>query len=100
VCSVAQVKPFAVENQQWISIWLGIDPDCLEARYLPSAVQISEVGDAAVYLLMPELASAGNECEAWFLASWRGTAVRYQSSWDLIQADHATFKDLEELGEV
>jgi hypothetical protein len=100
VWSVEQIEPFAVENQEWIDIWREVDVESPEAHYLPSAIQISEVGDAAVYLLMPELASDGNECEAWFLASWRGTAVRYQSFWDLIQAEYATFKNIEELGEV
>jgi hypothetical protein len=93
-----QVKPFAVENQEWIDIWRDTDPDCPEARYLPSAVQISEVGDAAVRLLIPELKAGDNECEAWFLASWRGTAVRYPSFWELMQAEYVTFKNIEKLG--
>ena len=96
--SAKQIKPFAVENQEWIDIWHYTDPDCPEARYLPSAVQISEVGDAAVYLLIPELASGNEECEAWLLASWMGTAVRYKSYGDLMQAEYATFKDVEKLG--
>jgi hypothetical protein len=100
VWSAEQVKPFASEIQEWIDIWREVDPNCPEARYLPSAVQISGVGDAAVYLLMPELASGENECEAWFLASWKGTAVRYDSFWDLMQAEYGTFKDLEKLGEL
>jgi SMI1/KNR4 family protein SUKH-1/HEAT repeat protein len=95
-----QIKPFAVENQEWIDIWREVDAESPEARYLPSAVQISEVGDAAVYLLMPELASEDNECEAWFLASWQGTAVRYKSFWDLMQAEYTSFKNMEKLGEI
>jgi hypothetical protein len=93
-----QMKPFAFENQEWIDIWRDTDPDCPEARYLPSAIQISAVGDAAVYLLIPELASGNDECEAWLLASWRGTAVRYESFWDLMQAEYATFKNIEKRG--
>jgi hypothetical protein len=93
--SAKQIKPFAVENQEWIDIWHDTDPDCPEARYLPSAVQISEVGDAAVYLLMPDLTTADGECEAWVLASWQGTAVRYQSFWELMQAEYESFKRLE-----
>lgn len=100
VWSVEQVKSFAIENQEWIDIWRDTDPDCPEARYLPSAVQISEVGDAAVYLLMPELASGNGECEVRLLASWRGTAVRYDSFWDLMQAEYATFKSIEHPGKI
>jgi hypothetical protein len=100
VWPVEHVKQFAVENQEWIDIWHEVDPDSPEGRHLPSAVQISEVGDAAVYLLLPELASAGAEYEAWFLSSWRGTAVRYESFWDLIQAEYGTFKNIVALGEI
>jgi hypothetical protein len=92
------IKPFTIENQEVIDIWRDSGPDCPEARYLPSAIQVSEIGDAAVYLLMPDLASREKEYEAWFLASWRETAVRHESFWDLMQAEHATFKDIEKLG--
>jgi hypothetical protein len=93
VWSPEQVKSFAPENQEWIDIWRDIDPDCQEARYLRSAVQISEVGDAAVYLLMPELTSVDGEWEAWFLSSWRGTTLRYSSYWELMQAEYQTFRE-------
>jgi len=98
VWPVEQIKPFSVNNQEWIDIWLDVDSESLEARYLPSAVQISEVGDAAVLLLIPELPSHDGEWEGWFLSSWRGIAVRYPSFWDLMQAEYATFKNIEKLG--
>jgi cell wall assembly regulator SMI1 len=41
VWTAEQVKPFAIENQEWIDIWRDIDPDCPEARYLPSARGVS-----------------------------------------------------------
>jgi hypothetical protein len=95
VWSAERISPFAVENQEWVDIWHEVGSESPEARFLPSAVQISEVGDAAVYPLMPDLTTADGECEAWVLASWQGTAVRYQSFWELMQAEYESFKRLE-----
>src|SRR5439155_26375283 len=91
---VEQIKPSSIENYEWVDIWQEIDPDCPEGRYLPSALQISEVGDAAVYLLVPDLVAPNGEWEAWFLSSWRGETLRYPSFWDLMQAEYSTFKRL------
>jgi hypothetical protein len=40
--SAEQIKSLSVEHQEWTDIWRDTDPDCPEARYLPSAVQTSE----------------------------------------------------------
>jgi hypothetical protein len=109
--STAEVDYFRVRNQNWIDVLMdsspivtpeeharyGRDQDPLSYRteYLQDVIQISEVGDAAVYLLNPAVVSAGGEWEAWFLASWSPGAHRFRSFWDLMQAEYASFVELE-----
>jgi SMI1/KNR4 family protein SUKH-1/HEAT repeat protein len=104
---VQEIDYFQARNQEWIDIWTHDAAEISEAehrayggeqnssnfriQYLQSAVQISEVGDAAVYLLNPLVMTDDGEWEAWFFASWAPGAWRYRSFWDLMHAEYASF---------
>jgi len=64
------------------------------AEYLLSAIQISDIGDAAVYLLNPEVRTADREWEAWFFSSWVPGANRFPSFWQMMQWEHQNYKEL------
>jgi hypothetical protein len=64
------------------------------AEYLLSAIQISDIGDAAVYLLNPEVRSAGSEWEAWFYSSWEPGADRFPSFWEMMRWEFQNYKVL------
>jgi len=70
-------------NQEWVTTWTQELPGVSEAEqlssrdnpvtfrteYLGSALQISDVGDAAIYVLDPEVMAPDGEWEAWLFAS-------------------------------
>jgi predicted DNA-binding transcriptional regulator len=64
------------------------------AEYLMSAIQISDIGDSAVYLLNPEVRTADREWEAWFFSSWVPGANRFRSFWEMMQSEHKNYKEL------
>lgn len=105
--STAELEWFKTRNQRWIDIWTKPRrdgrprPDVpdedyfvygpsqesynIRERYLPSMLEISDKGDAAVLLLNPEVVSQDGEWEAWFFASWLNGAMRFPSFADLMQ---------------
>lgn len=112
VWSTDEIVWFADRNPQWIAGYTrtrsnqslptvpddeyfvygeGQDPVLMRIEYLPSALQISEEGDAAIYLLNPQVVTPEGEWEAWFLANWLPGAQRYRSFWELMQGEHAEF---------
>jgi hypothetical protein len=111
VWPTADVDYFRARNQDWIDILCetsspvtpeehvrsGESQDTVtyRAAYLSETIQVSEIGDAAVYLLNPAVVTAEGEWEAWFLASWLPGAHRYPTFWDLMQAEYASFVRLE-----
>lgn len=68
----------------------GDDQDSVNLRpeYLRTALEISDYGDAAIYMLNPKVVFADGEWEAWMLASWLPGASRYRSFWELLEAAH------------
>ena len=63
------------------------DSAVFRVEHLESALEISDIGDDAIYLLNPEIKNADGEWEAWFFANWNPGAVRHQSFLDLMQAE-------------
>lgn len=59
--------------------------------HLKETLQISEVGDSAVYLLNPQVITKEGEWEAWFFANWLPGARRYRSFEELMLAEYARF---------
>jgi len=117
--SISRVRPiqevdwFRVENSGWaeisISAYRGLGPipdadyfvygegqrsPVYRAEYLLSAVQISDVGDSAVYLLNPEVRTETQEWEAWLYATWLAGAARHRTFWDMMQAEYDAYRDL------
>jgi hypothetical protein len=100
--SVDRVEWFRTLNLDWITIYeegdlpplsleehlvYGKEQDCVRFRVdcLRSCLQVSGVGDSAVYLLNPEVRTQEGEWEAWDFASWYPGAHRYRTFWDLMQ---------------
>ena len=111
--SAAEIDWFRVRNQGWIDAYNttfpGLPPappvsdaeyivyrdeqDCVRFRpeYLATALEISDVGDSAIYLLNPRVVFPNGEWEAWFFANWLPGAVRYCSFWELMRDQHDSF---------
>ena len=112
--STRDVDWFRVRHRDWIEAYTGWLPrvgpsvsdeeyfvygkaqDCARFRseYLHTALEVSDVGDSAIYLLNPETTGADGEWEAWMFANWLPGATRYRSFWELMNAEHASFLDL------
>lgn len=107
--SVDEVDWFRVRNRQWIDAFtLGgfatllspsvpdveylvyddqQDPARGRWEYLQDALEISPVGDAAIYLLNPRVVFPDGEWEAWFFANWLPGATRYRSFREMMLAE-------------
>ncbi|MEM7062580.1 MAG: SMI1/KNR4 family protein [Cyanobacteria bacterium P01_B01_bin.77] len=74
----------------------GDDQDCrhIIVNYLETALEISEVNDAAIYLLNPDVVTEDGEWEAWFLADWLPGADRYPSFRELMQAEYLNSQEM------
>jgi hypothetical protein len=97
---------FRKQNRDWIAAYtrpvpFGGGPELPDEAYFsygPSAsdfrrshlketLQISDVGDSAVYLLNPQVISSDGEWEAWFFANWLPGVHRYRSFVEMMQAE-------------
>lgn len=74
------------------------DPATFRVEYLQTALEISDTGDSAVYLLNPQVVTPDGEWEAWFFANWNAGANRYRSFYEMMQAERERFLRL--LGDV
>jgi hypothetical protein len=74
----------------------GDEQDCSKIRveYLQTALEISQRGEAAIYLLNPQIVTETGEWEAWFLGDWLPGADRYRSFQDMMQAEYESFLEL------
>jgi hypothetical protein len=85
----------SVRNQHLISVWTSDEmPDCWERRALPGALEVSDWGDAALYVLHPGAVRDDGEWEAAFFASWYPGARVYGSFWELMAAEYESFVQL------
>jgi hypothetical protein len=82
--------PFLSDEEYFV---YGEEQDSVMFRteYLQTALQISEEGDSAVYLLNPLVVTPEKEWEAWFFANWLPGATRYRSFRDMMQAERESF---------
>jgi hypothetical protein len=69
------------------------DPAFFRNEYLESALEISDTGDSAIYLLNPKIVTLDGEWEAWLFANWLPGASRHRSFADLMQAEHESFRE-------
>lgn len=102
---------FRKRNKEWVAAYtIGPDPSGgiepvpdeiyyaygplasdYRERHLRETLQISEIGDAAVYLLNPQVIARDGEWEAWFLANWLPGVRRFRSFREMMQAAYAQF---------
>lgn len=124
--STQEIEWFAVRNQVWIDAFsakftspaaeninskvahpsvsdadyfvYGEAQDCSRIRleYLQTALEISQQGDGAIYLLNPQIVTPDGEWEAWFFGDWLPGADRYPSFQDMMQAEYESFLELQE----
>jgi hypothetical protein len=124
--STAEIRWFSVRHQDWINEFTekfghlspessnsssphpsipnqeyfvyGDEQDCSKFRveYLQTALEISDRGDGAIYLLNPQVVLSNGEWEAWFLGDWLPGADRYHSFQEMMQTEHANFLELRE----
>ena len=67
------------------------DPARFRVEYLESALEISDTGDSAIYLLNPKVVTPDGEWEAWLFANWLPGAIRYRSFAELMEAEYHSF---------
>jgi hypothetical protein len=110
--SSEEVKWFAVRNQQWVDGYADYSLSAEEyeeylvygenqntllvpPEYIAACLEISDLGDAAIFLLNPLVVTPEGEWEAWFLASWIPGAYRYPAFWEMMQAQYKDFLYIE-----
>ena len=111
--STEEIDWFRVRNADWIDAYVnpygGLDglsltdeeylvygetqdPARFRVEYLESALEISDTGDSAIYLLNPKVVTADGEWEAWLFANWLPGAIRYRSFAELMEAEYHSFR--------
>jgi hypothetical protein len=100
----AEVSWFRKNHNDWIRAYISVqDPEAdrepddeeyygyadnvrplFRPRHFRLTIQITAVGDAAVYLLNPQAVWPSGEWEAWFLANWNPGVERYRSFAELM----------------
>jgi len=71
------------------------DSSTLRAEYLSTAILISALGEGeGQYLLNPQVVTADDEWEAWFMADWLPGAIRYRSFAEMLQDARQSYRDL------
>ena len=60
-------------------------------EYLESALEVSDIGDSAIFLLNPKVVTPDGEWEAWFFGNWLPGANRYRSFAELMEAEYQSF---------
>ena len=113
--SAEEVDWFRLRNQQWIDAWIepwqtgptipdneyfiyGVQQEVTAVRveYMPSLLEISDIGDSVILLLNPSVVFPDGEWEAWDLGNWYPGARRYRSFWDLMEAKYTEFVAMRE----
>lgn len=102
VWSTDEIEWFAVRHQGWIDSWLstgdrpvsdgdyfiygpGQSAVVFRKQYLQTALEISDYGDACIWLLNPQVVNDDGEWEAMFLAGWLPGVQRYRSFQEMMQ---------------
>jgi hypothetical protein len=82
----------SISDEEYFVYGAEQNPGLIRYEYIRTALEISDVGDTAIYLLNPQVVAPDGEWEAWFLASWLPGANRYRSFWELMQAEYLRFR--------
>ena len=95
----AYVNPFGGRDESWLTdeeyLVYGEAQDSVRFRveYLESALEVSDIGDSAIYLLNPRVVTPDGEWEAWFFANWLPGAIRHRSFAELMEAEYQSFRE-------
>jgi hypothetical protein len=84
-------EPLTVLEEEYLIY--GEEQDCskLRVEYLRTAIEISDVGVDAIYLLNPQIVGEDGEWEAWFFADCLPGADRYRSFREMMEAEYQNF---------
>ena len=121
IWSTDKIDWFRVRNQEWSDIYVtGLNPAEWDGphsvpddeyfnygsgpygkgqgwerlEYLPTALEVSDIGDADILLLNPNIITPDGEWEAWNFANWSPGGTRYRSFWEMVQSLHSIFLGL------
>lgn len=86
-------QPVGISDEEYYVYGEDQDPTRLRLEYLPTALEISDVGLDSIYLLNPQVVTPQGEWEAWFLADYLGGADRYPCFQALMEAEYQNFLD-------
>lgn len=111
----AQIAWFKERNQEWIDAYVeptrqrpplsdaeylvyGDAQDTVRFReeYLQTALEISDRGDDAIFLLNPKTVTPDGEWEAWAFANWYPGARRYRSFREMMEQVRINFHKMRE----
>ena len=97
--SGSQLVTFSIPDQEYFVY--GDAQDCSKVRveYLKTALEISDQGDSAIYLLNPQVVTEDGEWEAWFFCDWLPGADRYSSFREMMQTEYQNFLEQREIDE-
>ena len=94
--SNAHLGGSSVSDEEYLVYGEAQDCSKLRVEYLQTALEISDVGESAVYLLNPQVITDEGEWEAWFFGDWLPGADRYPSFRAMMQAEYENFLELRE----
>ena len=86
----------SVPDEEYLVYGEAQDCSKLRVEYLHTALEISDVGESAIYLLNPQVVTDDGEWEAWFFGDWLPGADRYPSFRAMMQAEYENFLELRE----
>ncbi|MGQ4647029.1 SMI1/KNR4 family protein [Lyngbya aestuarii] len=87
----------SVPDEEYLVYGTAQDCSKLRLEYLSTALEISDQGESAIYLLNPQVITEDGEWEAWFFCDWLPGADRYQSFREMMQTEYENFLELREL---
>lgn len=86
----------SISDEEYLVYGEAQDCSKLRVEYLQAALEISDVGESAIYLLNPQVVTDDGEWEAWFFGDWLPGADRYPSFHAMMQAEYENFLELRE----
>lgn len=92
----SQLKTPSIADEEYFVYGEAQDCSNLRVEYLQTALEISDLGDSAIYLLNPQVITADGEWEAWFFCNWLPGADRYRSFREMMQAEYKNVLELRE----
>lgn len=91
IAAYTQQSPYGARDEPPDEDYFSYEtPADFRPAHLKETLQISAVGDAAVFLLNPQVIDADGEWEAWFLADWNPGFLRFRSFRELIDREYHT----------